>query len=185
MNLTKSEPGFRGCDHALYTASLIMVGAAWAFDFIPIVSDFFGAALTVLDLGSSGLLLTILLRQPTGLTNKCSCRAVKIDETFDLYVNLESGFVGMCYAVKYLHNDLVKPAVLGCMPLLLVLVAVHAWCTQSFLWSADYDKAMKGLQCVRQARYVLRGCWLAPVARLFGCCADDVFLRDFERRAVG
>jgi hypothetical protein len=181
LSFTESEPGwsFRGCDHSLYTASLLLVVVAWATDFNPFVTHQFGGdLLTLLNLGSSGLLLSILLGQPMGLTNKCACRSARINNTTTSYVNLESGYIGLRYAVKYLHIDLVKPTVLGCLPLLLVLFAVHA--------------SMNGLQRVRRARYVLHGRWLADIGRAArrpgrsaGRPFGDAVVRTIEGRAVG
>jgi hypothetical protein len=59
----------------------------------------------------------------------------------------------------------VAGTVLGCLPLLGILYAVHAWCTQSFLWSYDYAKMMHGLRRVRRARYMLRGGWFGVVVQ--------------------
>ncbi len=120
--------------------------------------------LTVLELVSCTHLLLILLGQPTGLYNSCYCSSV--NNGFGAYVLLETYhfFPRHGYPVGY-PAEYVAKAGLGCLPLLLVLYAMYAWCTQSFMSSYDYAEAMRGLARVRIARYILHGKWLGSLAR--------------------
>ncbi len=62
-------------------------------------------------------------------------------------------------------KDIAVILIVGCVPLMLVPYAMYIWCTQSFLSSYDYDKAMRGLTRVRQWRHISRGKWLTAFVR--------------------
>jgi hypothetical protein len=122
-------------------------------------------ALTVLEVASCTQLLSILLGQPIGLYNSCACRASTWSRVAGVggYITFETDDY---YRANFdMRRFWVAGTVLGCLPLLGIMFAVHAWCAQSFLWSYDYAKAMRGLQRVRRARYVLHGGLYAGFAR--------------------
>jgi hypothetical protein len=135
------------------------------------------AIITALELANFILLLFILLGQPIGLLTSCSCASI-----YPSYRGLVVLSVGhrICplYRKRRAAADM-KVVVFACVPLLIVLYAVYAWRTQSFLASYDYDKGMRGLQRFRKWRYVSRGKWLAAVIRAARRCCQRA------ARAVG
>lgn len=139
--------------------------------------------LTVYELVCCALLLLNLLGMPMGLYTSCTCEAFR--DGFGRYVILE-------------NLDVLEPAhrtediFWFCyLPLLFVLYAVYAWCTQSFLSTDDYDRAMRGLNRVRWWKLVLRGKWGAafvqPLRRLCRKAVQaprDAIVELVERRAA-
>ena len=108
--------------------------------------------ITVFEIVNTAWLVYILTAQTVGIYNSCECRASRWGGGAG-YVDFESDD-------NYKKNYLIKPywiagTVLGGLPLLAILYAVYEWCTQSFLWSIDYPKAMRGLMRVRTAKYIL------------------------------
>jgi Ni/Co efflux regulator RcnB len=132
---------------------------------MPPLRNILHVALTVLEVASCAQLLSILLGQLIGLYNSCACRASTWSRVAGVggYVTFETDDY---YRAHFdMRRFWLAGTVLGCLPLLSIVFAVHAWCAQSFLWSYDYAKAMRGLRRVRRARYVLHGGWYACFAR--------------------
>jgi hypothetical protein len=110
------------------------------------------AALTLLEIVGSAWLLALLLAQTFGWYQTCFCNA-------NMWVAWggDNGYVSFGDDDYYQRNFTIRPywvagTVLGCAPLLVVLYAVAQWCGQSFLWSVEYAKAMRGLRRIRRAR---------------------------------
>jgi hypothetical protein len=119
-----------------------------------------------LEIIGSSCLLIILIGQPLGLFNSCACHPwrKRVDKSDFLVPELGDTFSQLANPYSFTKAQ-VKATVLGCLPLLLVLYAVYAWCTQSVLSSSGYAKAMSGLQRVRRMQYVLCGEWCAGAIR--------------------
>jgi hypothetical protein len=81
------------------------------------------------ELRSCRLLLLILSRRPMVLAINCACRCAKVHQTMGEHVSLESGYIDRHFAVGEHGGSIAKPIVFSCLPLLLVLYNVHAWCT--------------------------------------------------------
>jgi hypothetical protein len=120
----------------------------------------------VLESLSCGLLLLILIGQPIGLNNSCRCRSdVANNNNTEWYVSLEADYLRQRAHARDARTVQLQAIVVGCLPLLISLYAVYAWCTQSVLWSTDYGTAMRGVHRIRWARYILRFRWCADIGR--------------------
>jgi hypothetical protein len=121
------------------------------------------ALMTAVEIIGSTWLLIILLGQPLGLFNSCACHPMRYGAGLGNYIILESNDTVRQLLDPYrFARAQVKAIIFGCLPLLLVPYAVHAWCTQSFLSSPDHAEAMRSLQRVQ---YVFRGEWCASAFR--------------------
>ncbi len=106
---------------------------------------------------SCSYLLFLLLGQPIGLFNSCACLNGRKNVHGKIFVSLDAPVTGT--------KDIAVILLVGCLPLMLVPYAMYIWCTQSFLSSYDYNKAMSGLKRVRRWRHVNRGKWLTGFVR--------------------
>jgi hypothetical protein len=134
----------------------------------------FGVVLTVLEVVSFTELLTILLGQPTGLYNSCACRG-------SLWSPIRGVGGYVTFSTREYDREHFEPAhfrdygtAIGCLPLLVAFYAAYAWCTQSFLWSDDSRKALRGLRRVRRARYLLGGLWYEGFVCVVRCMERTV-----------
>jgi hypothetical protein len=119
-----------------------------------------------LELVSCMYLLLILLGKPIGMFNNCSCHnRHQLANGGGWYYAIVFGADNSLRHEESKSNVLVC-LVVGCLPLLLVPYALYVWCTLSFLAAYDVDRAMRGLSRVQRWRYIERGEWLAPCARI-------------------
>jgi hypothetical protein len=127
--------------------------------------------LTAFEAASCAWLFYILLAQTFGRYNSCYCKASMWSAPARFRSGgggggdgaAAGGFSAAGGYVDFENDDYYRRnydirrfwivgTVLGCLPLLAVLYAVAQWCGQSFLWSFDYAKAMRGLRRVRRVR---------------------------------
>jgi hypothetical protein len=112
------------------------------------------AALTSIELINCAWLVMFMLGRPLGLFNSCAC-----NRNYYRNVSLSP------FPNKPHRQWTILSTIVGCLPLLIVVYAIHAWCMLSFLSSYDFAAAMRGLQRIRRMRYILRGKWLSSLVQ--------------------
>ncbi|KAI9890594.1 MAG: hypothetical protein M1814_003792 [Vezdaea aestivalis] len=110
------------------------------------------AFLVLLELCNCAWLTFSVIAQTWGIWNTCECRSSN-------WVMGRGGYLDFGTVETFQTDYIVLPywiagTVLGMLPLIAVFTIVYQWCTQSFLGTEDYDKAMRGLRRVRAWKYV-------------------------------
>lgn len=112
---------------------------------------------TITEVVNTGWLVYIIVASTLGLYNSCDCKASIWGPggQKDGYIVFVKDYLSFRQEFD-ITRFWITGTIIGCLPLVLVLYAVYQWCTQSFLWTQDYDKAMRGLQRVRRVKRVVQ-----------------------------
>ena len=103
--------------------------------------------LVILEVTNAAWLVYIILAQTFGVYNACRCKS-------SVWSYGKGGYMDFAGTSVYSEDYQIRTwwpvgTALGMLPFLLVFYVVWEWCVQSFLWTEDYQKAMRGLRRVR------------------------------------
>ncbi|KAI9865557.1 MAG: hypothetical protein M1824_002298 [Vezdaea acicularis] len=119
--------------------------------------------ITLAEVTNAAWLVYIIMAQTWGTYNSCACASSNWGHGPYYYLFSNSG---NAYIDAFsLNTWWIIGTVLGSLPLLTILYIVYEWCVQSFLWTEDYDAAMRGLHRVRLWRYCFYWRWPGRLAR--------------------
>ncbi|CUS15639.1 unnamed protein product, partial [Tuber aestivum] len=129
---------------------LIMEMAAWAFLYPGIGRRIAQWVLRICEFANSCWLVYIIIAQTFGIYNSCRCKSSMWGSAGG-YVDFE----GVQYYKSYhIERSWMLGTLITCIFLSIGLAyVVEQWCTQSFLWTQDWDSAMNGLWWVRKWKW--------------------------------
>ncbi|KAI9892500.1 MAG: hypothetical protein M1814_001457 [Vezdaea aestivalis] len=115
--------------------------------------------LTIFEIFNAIWLVTSIMRQTFGSYNTCDCKS-------SIWMAGQGGYTDFTLTSKDYKSlyDVSRAwyasTVTGMLPLLLIIYIVYEWCVQSFLWTENYDAAMRGLLRVRRWKTIFHWRWL-------------------------
>ncbi|CAZ85439.1 unnamed protein product [Tuber melanosporum] len=145
------------------TGCLILEMAAWAFLHPGTGRRMAQWVLRLCEFTNFCWLVYIIVAQTFGIYNSCRCKSSMWGGAGG-YVDFE----GVPYYKSYhIENSWLLGTLTTCIFLGIGLAyVVEQWCTQSFLWTQNWESAMNGLWCVRKWKWATTGprwvfAWLA------------------------